>query len=75
MDCNGDTIPDECEFPGCAGILLADMNCHGDRNGADIQRFVDTLVAGGDTCQADMYQNGVVDWVDVPLFVSTLLGP
>ena len=75
LDCDGDNIPDECEFPGCVGILLGDMNCDGQRDGADIRRFVGTLVSGGYTCQADMNQDGAVDTADVPALVNTLLAP
>ncbi len=74
LDCNANTIPDECEFPGCPGILPADMNCDGDTNGADVQRFVDTFVAGDYTCPADMNQDGALDESDVPMFVDALLG-
>ena len=73
LDCDGDGIPDECEYPGCPGIVLGDMNCDGDKNGADIQRFVQTIVSESYTCQADSDEDGDVDLADVPLFVSILL--
>ena len=75
LDCDGDGRPDECEFPGCAGILLADMNCDGLTDVLDIPRFVDTLVGGTYTCQADLNQNGVVEGTDVAPFTAALLGP
>lgn len=75
LDCNGNTIPDDCEFPGCPGILLADMNCDGIKDGGDIGGFVDLLVIAGYSCQADMNQDGVVDLAgDLPSFVDALLG-
>lgn len=74
-DCNANGIPDACEYPGCPGILPADMNCDGDRNGVDIQEFVDILAAGEYMCQADMNQDGASDMADASLFVSALLGP
>lgn len=74
LDCNANAIPDECEFPGCPGILLGDMNCDAARDGRDVQRFVDVLVAGGYTCQADMNQDGVLSLLDVPGLVNALLG-
>ena len=75
LDCNANAIADDCEFPGCPGILLADMNCDGATDGTDVQRFLDTLLAGGYTCQADTDQDGVVSQSDVPGLVSALLGP
>ena len=73
-DCNANMIPDECEFPGCPGILPADMNCDGNTDGKDVQRFVETIVPGGYTCQADMNQDGALDETDVTMFVGALLG-
>jgi len=73
LDCNGNLIPDECEFPGCPGILLADLNCDGKINGLDIPKFVDLLLAGGYTCQADLDQNGILDLSDVPGLVNALV--
>jgi hypothetical protein len=76
LDCNGNDVPDECEYPGCPGILAADMNCDGVLNGADVMRFVETIVADGYTCQADMPpQDGDVDMDDVTAFVNALLSP
>jgi len=75
LDCNGNAIVDDCEFPGCPGIVLADMNCDGITDGTDVQRFLDTFLAGGYTCQADTDQDGVVSESDVPGMVSALLAP
>ena len=75
LDCDGDGRPDDCEFPGCVGILPGDMNCDGARNGADVPGFVATVVSGAYTCQADMDQSGAVDSNDVPPFVAALIGP
>ncbi|MFQ5428824.1 MAG: sialidase family protein [Phycisphaerae bacterium] len=74
LDCNGNAVPDDCEFPGCPGILPADMNCDGALTGDDIQRFVDVFTAAGYTCQADMPpQDGIVDDNDVAPFVAALI--
>ncbi len=59
---------------GCPAILSADMNCDGETNGADIQRFVELLVSGPFTCQADMNDDHALDVDDVSAFVSALLG-
>jgi hypothetical protein len=75
LDCNGNGTPDECEYPGCPGILAADMNCDGIANGDDIQHFIETLLSGEYTCQADIDQNGLVEIEDVPGFVAGLLTP
>jgi len=76
FDCNHNGTLDDCEFPGCPGIPLADTNCDGSNDGGDVQRFVDLMVSGGYTCSADMNQDGVVDTGDVPGFVGALLvGP
>ncbi len=72
-DCNANGTPDECEFPGCPGLVLADMNCDDEINGADIAGFVETFVAGGYACQADLDQDGSVTMDDAGLFVMTLL--
>ena len=60
--------------PGCPDILPADMNCDGKTDGADIQQFVELLVAEGYACQADMNGDRDVDLADVSGFVSVLLG-
>ncbi len=75
VDCNANGLPDECEFPGCVGIPLADLNCDGDTNGADIQPFVDVFAGGGYTCAADMNQNGSLESADTALFANALVAP
>ncbi len=77
LDCNTNGKPDECEFKvgvGCPpDILPGDFDCDGQCSGADIQRFANTFVAGGYTCQADMDQTGDLSMTDVAMFVSALL--
>ncbi|MFQ5502496.1 MAG: sialidase family protein [Phycisphaerae bacterium] len=73
FDCNHNGTLDDCEFPGCPGIPLADTNCDGSNDGGDVQRFVDLMVTGGYTCSADMNQDGVLDAGDLPDFVGALL--
>ena len=53
---------------------LADMNGDGKRNGADVQKFVQCVVAGGNCSCADVDAAGGVTMSDVPVFVSDLLG-
>jgi hypothetical protein len=75
LNCNLNAIPDECEYPGCSGILLADLNCDGQRNGGDLQDFVNRLVSGDYTCQADVNQDGAVNSLDVSPFTAVVLSP
>jgi carboxypeptidase T len=74
LDCDGDGRPDECEYPGCAGITLGDFDCNGLLDGRDIQGFVDYFVGWRYACQGDLNQDGVIDANDVPLFAAALLG-
>lgn len=80
LDCDENGVLDECEGPvtcACMG-LLGDTTGEGDRNGADVQTFVDCQLLGvpeTPTCGcADMDQNGLIDAVDAELFVTCLLG-
>lgn len=53
---------------------LADMNSDGKKNGADVQKFVQCLIAGQGVCVcADVNAAGGVSVADVPVFVNTLL--
>lgn len=58
--------------PACA--CLADVNGDGDRNAADIQGFVDCLLAAGTSCDcADVDGLPGVDFDDLTVFVNDLL--
>jgi hypothetical protein len=58
--------------PACP--CLADLNNDGQRNGLDIQAFVDCLTGSGVNCAcADVETNGVLNMTDVTMFVSGLL--
>ena len=50
-----------------------DMNGDGAKNGKDVQKFVDCVVAGGNCSCADVDAAGGVTLSDVPVFVSGLL--
>ena len=53
---------------------LADVNNDGQRNGDDVQNFVDCLIAVGSNCAcADLVTVGVLDMNDVSVFVADLL--
>ena len=53
---------------------LADMNHDGQRNGEDIQHFVDCILNGGPDCIcADVVTDGDLDLIDVDIFVGDLL--
>ncbi len=53
---------------------LADMNSDGKKNGADVQKFVQCLIAGQGVCIcADVNAANGVSVADVPVFVNTLL--
>ena len=55
---------------------LADMNHDGKKDGADVQKFVNCLLAGDDCSCADTDQANGVTPADVSAFVSDLLvGP
>jgi len=75
LDCNNNSVPDECEFPACPGIVPGDMDCSGTRNGLDIQRFVAAVMNSEFSCQADMNRDAVVNAADTPAFSAALLGP
>ncbi|MFQ5423464.1 MAG: hypothetical protein ACE5F9_05725, partial [Phycisphaerae bacterium] len=78
LDCNANGVPDGCEFVagfGCSpDLLLADLNCDGATNGSDIPGFVERLVSGAYTCQADIDQDGSLTAADMAAFVNVLLG-
>jgi len=64
------------DLAGCQTIL-GDANGAGGRNGADVQAFVNCLLAGtptGHPCKcADMDGDGDIDPADVTLFATTLV--
>src|SRR5262249_25270768 len=56
-----------CSFPG-------DINRDGQRDGADVQGFLNCLLGSGSNCScADVDGNGVVNSADVVAFVSVLM--
>jgi len=58
--------------PACT--LLGDLNGDGLRNGRDIQRFSDCLIAGGPNCAcADVNTSGTADAADITPFVQFLI--
>ncbi len=53
---------------------LSDVNNDGNRDGLDVQGFVDCILAGGVNCAcADLYTDGVLDVQDIATFVGDLL--
>ncbi len=52
---------------------LSDMNGDGERNGADIERFVGCILDGGDCSCADVDQADGVTLADVEAFAADLL--
>ena len=75
LDCNSNLVPDDCEFPGCPGILAGDLDCSATRDGLDVPRWVNVYVGSEYTCQADIDQDGDVDLVDADLLANLLIGP
>jgi len=73
LDCNGNLIPDECEPPGCLGVLTGDMDCSDSVDGRDTQVFVNDVLASRQTCRSDINRDGVVNLQDVPDFGNLLL--
>jgi hypothetical protein len=73
LDCDANGVPDECEYPGCLGLLIGDMTCDGKVDGRDISKFLEYLVALRYTCQADVNQDGAVSMLDVQPLVNLLL--
>lgn len=71
-DCNGNTIPDDCEHPACPGILAGDMDCSGMVDTDDIPEFVQQVLSGWLSCQADLNLDGNVDGLDVQSFVDAM---
>ena len=72
-DCNGNGIPDECEGPACPGILAGDMDCSGTVDMADLPDFVESVLAGSFTCNADVNGDLAVNGLDIPGFVGLLV--
>jgi hypothetical protein len=58
-------------LPICA--CLGDMNGDGSRDGADIQQFVNCVIAGGNCTCADVDGIGGITIEDVGVFVADLL--
>jgi hypothetical protein len=75
LDCNSNFVPDDCEFPGCPGILSGDLDCSTAVDGLDVPRWVTVYVGSEYTCQADIDQDGDVDLVDADLLANLLIGP
>ncbi len=80
LDCDENAVLDVCEGPVvcvCQG-LLGDVDGDSNRDGLDIGPFTACYLAGVPTTPgcgcADMDANGVVDDLDVDLFVDCLLG-
>jgi hypothetical protein len=71
-DCNANNIPDDCEGPVCPGILRGDMNCSGAVDFADVAPFVQNLLDGNYTCEADSNADAKVNGGDVQGFVDAL---
>ena len=55
-------------------FLLGDVNMDGMVNLLDVAPFVDILVGGGFSCEADANQDGVVDLLDVAPFIALISG-
>ena len=55
-------------------IQLGDVNLDGTVNLLDVHRFADLVSSNGFQNEADLNQDGNVDNLDVPIFVSALLG-
>ena len=55
-------------------VLLGDCNQDGFVDFADIQTFIEILVAGTFLEEADCNQDGVVDFADIPSFIAILIG-
>lgn len=72
IDCNNNAIPDDCEYPACPGILKGDMDCSGVVDTGDIPAFVQQVLSGWLSCQADMNNDGNVDGLDVQAFVAAM---
>ena len=71
-DCNVNTIPDDCEGPVCPGILRGDMNCSGSVNFDDVTPFVENVLSGFYTCEADTNADAKVNGADIQGFVDAL---
>ena len=71
-DCNSNSIPDDCEHPACPGILAGDMDCSGVVDAGDIPEFVQQVLSGWLSCQADMNLDGSVNGLDIQLFITAM---
>lgn len=72
VDCNENSVPDDCEFPACPGILKGDFDCDGDVDLDDVAPFVEQVLSGRVSCQADYNGDGAVNGLDVKGFVEAL---
>lgn len=55
-------------------VLLGDVNLSGGVDFADIPPFISLLIAGQFQAEADLDQNGEVNFLDTPLLVSFFIG-
>jgi hypothetical protein len=64
--------------PSCSGPTNGDMNGDGKVDGADIQAFVDAVIARStdpaEVCPGDFSGNLIVDMADAPAMTNALLG-
>ncbi len=74
LDCDGDWLPDDCEYPLCDGLTAGDMDCSGVVDVGDIPTFVQWLLNGRHTCQSDVDLDGSTDGRDIEGFVVLLIG-
>ncbi|MCG8405556.1 MAG: hypothetical protein MI923_10205 [Phycisphaerales bacterium] len=72
-DCDDDGLTDDCELPLCAGLLVGDMDCSGAVDLDDMPLFIDYLLAGTSSCSADLNHDLVVNGLDVPCFIDTVV--
>jgi len=74
FDCNSNLLNDVCEThpcPSCPG----DVNADNWIDGRDVDAFVDLLLSASPSTCGDMNQSGgVVDQVDLMLFICSMLG-
>ncbi len=74
LDCDGDWMPDDCEYPLCDGLTAGDMDCSGVVDAGDIPTFVQWLLKDRYTCQNDVNLDGLIDGRDMEGFVELLIG-
>ncbi len=72
-DCNGNGIPDECEYY----VVACDVNCDGSVDGQDIGPFIDALngAAPCSACGADTNGDGSINGHDIQGFIGCLNAP